>query len=163
METVGHHLQKEALARANATESDQFGRSAYNRYYYATFLRVRQMIMALDSKWSQLPHADYPAVLRGAVKKKLQDGRKKAVRVSDTEVMGACSKAISAASEIASLMEMASATRVVADYNPHIPVNFMPNGRFSLNNINITDAHQWFHKADGWSSVIESAWSQLDE
>jgi hypothetical protein len=121
------------------------------------------MIMALDTKWSQLPHADYPAVLRGAVKKKLQDGRKKAIRVNDAEVVGACAKAISAASEIAKLMETASATRVVADYNPQIPVDFLPNGRFSLNNINITDAHQWFHKADGWSSVVESVWSQLDE
>jgi hypothetical protein len=161
MEVVAHHLQLEAVRRTIQQESDQFGRSSYNRYYYATFLRVRKMMSALDAGWSQLPHASYPATLRGAVKKKLQEGRKKALKVGDHEVVAACAKAISAASEIASLMESASATRVVADYNPQIPVTFLENGRFSLNNINITDAHDWPVKADTWSSIVEKTWVNL--
>jgi hypothetical protein len=161
MEVVAHHLQLEAVRRAVQQEGDQFGRSSYNRYYYATFLRVRTMMSALDAKWSQLPHADYPVTLRGAVKKKLQEGRKKALKVGDHEIVAACARAISAASEIANLMEAASATRVVADYNPQIPITFLGNGRFSLNNINITEAHDWPVRADTWSSVIEKTWVQL--
>ena len=162
MESVAHHLQLEAVRRTKTEECDEFGRSAYNRYYYATFLRVRKMIAALDAAWSQLPHASYPLTLRGAVRKKLQNGRSKAQRVGDHDLAATCARALSAATEIADLMEAASATRVVADYNPQIPVDFT-GGRFSLNNVRITDAHEWPKKADVWSSIIEKTWIQLGE
>jgi hypothetical protein len=163
MEVVAHHLQMEAVRRDGPQECDQFGRSSYNRYYYATFLRVRAMMRKLDEKWSQLPHAAYPETLTGAVKKKLKSGQAKATKVGDHDVAAACSKAIHAAIEIAKLMQTASATRVVADYNPDIPVDFLGNGRFALNNINITDAHEWPLKADTLSNVIEKTWVQLGE
>lgn len=54
MEIVGLHLQREAVKSGKpAEESDLFGRSAYNRYYYASFLCVRRLLIELEFQVGQ--------------------------------------------------------------------------------------------------------------
>lgn len=162
MERVGRHLQVQAIALTDNEERDVFGRSAYNRYYYAAFLRARKMVDTLDSDWARLPHKDYPELLKGKVRKALLKGKLQATKIGDVETINVFSRAMAAAVEIASLMENAARVRVTADYNPHIPIEFLPGGRFSLNNVDITVAHQWIVKTEAWAEAIERAWSQLD-
>jgi len=163
MERVAHHLQLHALGLDSSDDRDVFGRSAYNRYYYAAFLRARTMMTRLNpTQWAELAHATYPALLGGEIRKELKKGKERSRRVGDAQAVSAFSRALTAADGIAALMRDASSVRVVADYNPHIPIEFLPGGRFSLNNVDITTAHQWVTKVDTWATAIEAAWSYID-
>lgn len=162
VEVVAHHLQMIALARRNVAERDSFGRSSYNRYYYAAFLCVRQVLAQLRSEWETLPHATYPEVLTGKVLKVLSDGRKQAQKMQDRDLVSQCSRAIVAARELAHLMRKSSVTRKVADYHPEILVNFAHVDRFTLNSVDITEAHQWPARAKAWAREIENAWRQVN-
>lgn len=161
MEVVAHFLQLQAIDRAVQSEKDQFGRSSYNRYYYATFLHARDLLTRLDQRWSELPHADYPRVLKGEITKQLKIGRKSATKSYDAELIKLCSQAINAAANLASLMLKSSATRVTADYHPEVPVQFLAGAGFSLNSVDIADAHTWPSQAKIYIKVIEAAWRQL--
>lgn len=163
MQQVAHHLQVRAIALHDSVERDLFGRSSYNRYYYATFLCVRAALVQMRSEWGRMAHASLPEVLTAEVCKVLDKGRKKADKVGDMELARQCSRAIKAAKELASLMRESSATRVVADYHPEILVNFVHGERFTLNEVGITDAHQWPEKARAWLGDIQGAWRQLDD
>lgn len=162
LEVVAHHLQMTALGRADATERDLFGRSSYNRYYYATFLCVRDVLARLRPEWGMLPHAAYPELLMGTVLKILSKGREQAQKLQDKELVSQCQRASVAARELASLMRASSTTRKVADYHPEIAVNFVHADRFTLNNVEVTEAHQWPERAKAWAREIEAAWRQVN-
>lgn len=162
MEVVAHYLQTEAVNRVVVAEKDLFGRSSYNRYYYATFLLVRELLRALDPRWGELPHADYPKILTGSIKDTLKKGGVRARKASDWDLSDHCKQAMAAASELAKLMAQGSATRVTADYHPEIPVQFNPGERFTLNSIDITVAHQWPPRARVLTAVIASTWRQIN-
>ena len=163
METVAHHLQKEAInRRLNAEECDLFGRSAYNRYYYATFLKVREMFSQLDASWGALPHKAYPEILRGTIKKTIAGGRSKAIKLGDLKLISLCQQATAAASDLATLMTQGYAVRVIADYHPEIPVAFTDAERFELNSVKISTAHGWPSRAQTLTNTIEAAWKQIN-
>jgi hypothetical protein len=64
-ENVAHHLQQQAInLRANAAQADRFGRSAFNRYYYSTFIRVRKMFLILNPAGNFRIHSQFPEKLR---------------------------------------------------------------------------------------------------
>jgi hypothetical protein len=161
MEHVALHLQKEANKNGDSEAGEEFGRTAYNRYYYATFLIIRKMVSRFDTKWSGIPHADYPVLLRGKIKKAFKEERLRAQRASDAELVQICNQAVSTTEEIAQLMEKGSATRVVADYQPEIAIIFSKSERFSLQGIDITEAHQWPIKARNFSNSLSAAWNQI--
>lgn len=162
METVGHHLQLEAIERPVGPERDLFGRSSYNRYYYATFLCVRDLVTEFDPKWRRLSHSEYPSLLRGRIVAKLRQGGASARRLNDRRLDQLCKKAVHAASELSVLMEKGLATRVIADYHPEIPVDFSGSSRFELNSVDITEAHSWPSKARTFSETIQAAWKQIN-
>jgi hypothetical protein len=162
VQQVARHLQVTAIALHDPVERDLFGRSSYNRYYYATFLRVREVLAQMRSEWGRMAHASLPEVLTAEVCRTLVKGRAKADKMGDMELVRQCSRAIKAAKELSSLMRASSATRVVADYHPEILVSFVHGERFTLNEIGITEAHQWPEKAQAWLGEIQDAWRQLD-
>lgn len=162
MEVVAQHLQQVALARTDPGDRDHFGRSAFNRYYYATFLQVKAGLGSLDSDWSTIAHADIPGVLRGSVQRELKLGRTRAQRTNDAELVRLCSKALSAASDLAILMEKGYATRVAADYHPEILVDFSSQPSFRLNTVPVEDAHGWPYRARVLIGTITSAWKQVN-
>jgi hypothetical protein len=162
VEIVAHHLQIQALSRASLGEKDLFGRSAFNRYYYATFLVVRAALTQIDPTWSRLPHGDYPSVLKGTVKGRIDAGRKQAQRSGDADAITLCQRANAATHELANLMSTAYASRVVADYRPEILIAFGAGGRFQLNAVDVNDAHQWPDRARIWTAEILAAWRQTN-
>ena len=163
MEVVAQHLQHEATIRiSEPSERDLFGRSAFNRYYYATFLITRSMFSNLNVDWTEVPHATYPELLQGKIRKRLVDGRRKANKVGDYELAKACNQAISAVRSLSEIMQLGFATRVTADYNPEIPVIFLKTSGFKLNSVLISDAHQWPSRARVLTATIEDAWIQIN-
>ncbi|MEC5385532.1 hypothetical protein VVD49_07340 [Uliginosibacterium sp. H3] len=163
MEVVAQYLRQEALSRASP-ERDTFGRSAFNRYYYATFLTVKRGISALRPEWAgNIPHADIPNMLRGAIKESLGKGRKRALRAGDFELENLCARAISAAEDLAKVMEQGKATRVAADYHPDILVDFSGEQPFYLNKVSVHVAKDWPFRARAFLDTISQAWMQVDE
>lgn len=120
------------------------------------------MLSGLRAEWGMLPHAAYPELLTGKVLRSLRTGCRQAERVQDKELVRQCTQAIAAAHDLAQLMKASSAIRKVADYNPEILVKFAHTHRFTLNNVEITEAHQWPERGKVWATSIESAWRQLD-
>ncbi|MFZ6861379.1 hypothetical protein ACO0K7_01955 [Undibacterium sp. Ji67W] len=162
LEIVARHLQEQAEARANSSEGDLFGRSAFNRYYYATYLEVRYGLGKLQDEWSgDMPHATIPQVLRGQVVKALKNGYSLANKNNDREAMSLCSDGITAAKNLAELMEKGRGIRVAADYHPEITVDFKSHVDFKLNTVEVSDARSWPARARGFVSAITQAWRQV--
>ena len=68
LRSVAEHLSTHAKVLGSGdAEADAFGRSAFNRHYYATFLTVRELLVAIDIAWAKTPHAEIPASGRPAI------------------------------------------------------------------------------------------------
>jgi len=161
MHEVGHYLQLEAVKKTGI-ERDQFARSAYNRYYYAAFLDVRSMLAQLDPRWGKAPHKSYPELLNGSISRTFKKERRKATKHDDLELLQKLDAGNRATVALASLMALAYATRVVADYEPLEHVDFTSAQRFSLRNVEITEAHDWEDKVRLWTRAIKEAWRQFN-
>lgn len=143
MERVGLDLQKTALRlKRDQRGFDLFGRSAFNRYYYATYLRVRGLILEFNPDWSG-GHASVPDILTGSVTKEIKSFRSKMMKSGDPKSIEVCSKGVSSAAALAELMRRARLVRNSADYHPEEPVVREDGKRFSLANTSVTDAHSW--------------------
>lgn len=161
MHSVAHHLQKVAMG-GEISEPDTFARSAYNRYYYAVFLLVREMLKDLDSNWSKVAHKSYPEILKGQISKSYKSAMKRALKNGDNALVPHLDTASRSALALASLMEKANGVRVVADYEPSELVNFDSSQRFSLKGIEITEAHSWINQVNVWIDDIKRAWVQIN-
>lgn len=165
MLSVAHHLQVEAvkLVIASKTDADLYARSAFNRYYYATFLCVRQTLVNVDKKYeSSLNHKGIPELLRGTIQKRIKAIQRKASKLGDAQLVKDCLQASSQNLTFAEILEKAYAIRVVADYTPETAVDFRSD-RFSLSGVAVTEAHEWLAKANLWSSLLLNVVRQENE
>lgn len=163
MEVVGLHLRTIASTRPHPAERDLFARSAFNRYYYASYLDVKTVLGTMKVEWGGIPHGDVPSVLVGAVKKALLKGRERAQRASDHDTAELCSRAVHAAHELSRMMTKGYATRVAADYNPEIKIDFTDAYDFTLNLVRVKDAADWPSKARIFLRTIFAAWKQVND
>lgn len=163
MRRVADHLKSQALLAANADEFDLFGRSAFNRYYYATFLIVRAGLrrMSLVAKSGEIAHASVPEILSGTVYKRLKKACTDAKRIGDGEAISLFSVGALAARDLASLMNSARASRTTADYHPEMQITKSGKG-FLLITVNVDQAQTWPHKAETLINRIAAAWRQLE-
>lgn len=143
-------------------ERDIFARSAYNRYYYACYLEIRAAFKEMSKDWGRAAHKSFPEILRSSISKNLKSGRKTATRVGDVELKRRLDQAIRACVELATIIERANGARIIADYSPEILVGFNGSARFSLNGVEITEAHQWHGRVRVLTSQILSAWRQVN-
>jgi uncharacterized protein (UPF0332 family) len=157
MERVALELQRTAIKRRDQVDDfDKFGRSAFNRYYYAVFLTVRDLILEFNPRWAG-SHSSVPDMLRGSVRAEIAKFRSAANKRGNSDQSEAANKAIAAIHSLATLMEEANRLRVTADYNPTIKVEDQGGERFALVSTNITDAHQWPAKAKLYVELIQRA------
>ena len=105
MEAVAQHLREQALNRTAQLGRDEFARSSFNRFYYAAFLRVRDGLAKMDSAWDEMAHASMPVLLRGNISVILKKGLSQAKRNDDGDLASDCSFAITAATELADLLD----------------------------------------------------------
>lgn len=165
MQNVAHHLQQEAIRilHAAADEADLYARSAFNRYYYATFLSVRETLSDVEcSAAGQLKHSSIPEFLRGAIHRRISKIQKKAKKLGDTELERACYRARLENRKFAETLEKAYATRVVADYKPDTLVSF-GSMRFALAGVSVNEAHGWDERAKLWSRLVKGVLRQINE
>jgi hypothetical protein len=160
MESVAHFLQTEAHRHApGSRDFDLFGRSSFNRYYYAAYLQVRAILGDLDRTWATLSHASIPELLTGQILSRIKHQSKRAAQIRDGEAVGICNRAASSAHDLADLMKAAYAVRIAADYHPDIAVEPDGEGRFRLYQVNVTAAHEWPARALAHGEKIRRAWN----
>lgn len=162
IESVASHLSAHALSHSSSDERDCFGRFAFNRYYYASFLMVKAELGIMRKEWNELPHASIPELLTGQILTGLKRGLKTAQRSSDVELIAQCSQAIAAAKELADLLNKGKAVRLTADYFPNIPVDFFSAHGFKLNSVTIEEAKTWPFKSKSYIDKIQFAWKQIN-
>ena len=160
MHTVGHHLQIKAMATAGP-DRDAYARSAFNRYYYGAFLTIRSMLREMDSKWSRMPHADYPNILSGRITKELGTALRRARKTGDKTFVRQIEHAKRSTAELKKVISTVGTLRVVADYCPEEAVDFTRSSRFALRSVEVTEAHNWQPNADLLCRVILQAWKQI--
>ena len=164
MESVARFLQIQANSYPpSSRDFDLFGRSSFNRYYYAAYLKVRSTLGNLNKEWASAHHASIPTLLTGQVLMTIKRHRKRAARLDDSDAVQICLSAESSAHELAKLMKEAYAVRVTADYYPDVAVVADDRGRFRLNSVPVTVAHDWPIRASEHGQRIERAWSIADD
>jgi hypothetical protein len=162
LEAVARHLRDRAIALEDASdvEADSFGRSAFNRYYYAAYLAVRHI---LEPVIPDLPtqHGTLPEFLRTTVRKQLGKRRERASKAGDHSAAKATEDARQATLDLAELLVAGYGSRVMADYHPEILVNF-DHQDFKLNEVRCTVAQVWPPKAKHFANIIAAAMRQTD-
>lgn len=154
MESVGRHLKAQAVTITDGVQRDMFGRSAFNRYYYAIYFEVKSILGEINSEWYGSAHGSFPGILRGSLCKKIKGHQAKAQKMSDLELNQQCERALSAARTLANIMEDGYAVRVTADYHSHnIPVEF-DKKTFQLNETSIDDIESWLYRTKGLLTTL---------
>ncbi|POZ50478.1 hypothetical protein [Methylovulum psychrotolerans] len=156
MKVVGEQLEKWAHNQAEPHIKNLFGRSAFNRYYYAAFLITREMLGDFEPKWKYTPHSDIPGLLENALRKPILNRLKHAVRfeiISFTEEQRLRQELQIATSELSSLLKSAYNVRIIADYQPETAMKI--DGKvISLDDCNLNSASSWADRARAHCKII---------
>jgi hypothetical protein len=161
MQRVGAVLAQKAVTAQAPDEADVFGRSAFNRYYYATYLITRAMLRQLDASWSRIPHKDIPPLLNGKVVERVRRvSRKQQQQGLINDAASLCYSVTSAASALADMMTGAHEVRRVADYEPETQI--LRTGKvIKLVDHSIEEAKDWPRRASAHSGTILKTWRRL--
>lgn len=140
---VGTTLSAEAR-KSEGGIADAYGRSAFNRYYYAAYLTVRDLLIKFNPSWD-VSHSDAPnlveSTLPALVRKTARKLQKNNV-LSHADEKRISSGVASAGAAIAEVMRIAYKVRVISDYRPEEQVTF-DKATFHLDAHSEGDARAW--------------------
>jgi hypothetical protein len=162
MQIVGTHLSDHALKIWGTPDDDLFARSAFNRYYYATFLVSRQFLVETLGI-TGLPHKVLPEYLKGnfrkTVQRQIQANFKAGVLTQGERgrMMGTLSHNIVLLEQ---LLVEAYGVRVLADYEPGIPVQ-RKDKTFHLGTSTLPAASKWQSRAQMHCKNLQKLWKDL--
>lgn len=162
MQIVGDRLIQWTGACIEFDDKDKFGRSAFNRYYYAAFLLTREMLGEFDASWQRTAHSEIPNLLNTGVKKKIANSLKNAEKkglISASRKSEMLTQVKRALQELASLLTEAYEVRVVADYEPEEVLEVNGSSIF-LRRYNADTACNWSRRASAYCKTIRRIWSE---
>jgi hypothetical protein len=146
----------ERARKSSADDADAFGRSAFNRYYYACFLSVRDLLAKMDDAWVRQGHSNIPDLLEGKLLNRIRVEAKKQHKVrmlNDRRMNSIIREAGTAAGDIAEVLRLAYQVRVVADYDPGQSV-IINKGTLWLANHSDAQAKGWMTKVEQRKGVL---------
>ena len=159
---VGDKLRDLAIAESDESRIDLFGRSAFNRYYYATYLITRETLGLLRKEWAPTPHKGIPSLLRTTVTRVVTKELNRQEKGGGLHGGSATMRheATQAASDLSNLLEIAYDLRVLADYEPAQRVN-RKGKSLSLGGHSVEEASRWPQRALVNTKIIIRIWKQL--
>lgn len=160
---VGDYLAEAALKQGTNSDSDLFARSAFNRYYYAVYLIVKESISLINPTWSKMNHTDLPEVLTGKVIKTIKADIKRKIKadaIPYNKGENIKQKVIHSANELSNLLDEAYRIRVIADYEPDTKVE-ISRGTFLLDGEKISVAKMWKNTAETHTKSIIKAYKDV--
>lgn len=163
MKLVGEALSKLALEKHPIADRNLYGRSAFNRFYYAAFLITREMLAFLDPKWKSTPHKEIPNRLRDTIRQRLKKSvehfhRQGIITVSEKSRL--INRLNEATEELAEMLERAYDARVIADYKPEKLICIDSNKVISLQAHKLDSARSWPNRASAYCKTIISVWKE---
>lgn len=150
-------LEASKLGSTDPKEGEAYVRSAFNRYYYATYYSVRELLFQLDEKWAKTNHAEIPNLLEEALVKHVDREMNKLVRckaLTPSEQSAKKHLLRAATNQLASLMRESYQVRVAADYKPEIPVAYKVNNIYELQGRTDQAAKNWYQSSVNHKSKI---------
>ncbi len=163
MKIVADKLRDIAAATADPGELDQFGRSAFNRYYYAAFLIVRARLLAMDAGWGKAAHKSLPDILSNRLCRQARQrvaAMKRAGALDDATGAQVLHSIHNSAGSLSQLLTNAYAARTVADYEPEERV-FRDSGTLRLRNFTLKAAESWPSQAERAAAQMFLHWRKL--
>jgi hypothetical protein len=162
MKAVGEHLRVHSVKQTDSNLMDLFGRSAFNRFYYAAFLITRDMLGDLDPKWKKLKHSTLPVILEKSLKPIVLRRVNKNVQ-SGIMSEGEKSKQLRilkvATGELSNLLKEAYALRCIADYQPELRVS-RNRDVLTLEDKKLTTAKTWPDKSSACCKSIRKVFME---
>ncbi len=163
MHMVAEKLVEIAKGESDAEKIDAFGRSAFNRFYYASYLITREMLDILNPAWSRTGHKNIPELLTKRVAKKI---RKELKKQSDHGLIQPSQDSryrdqINASiSELSDLLQTAYRIRVIADYEPGSKIKINRSG-IELGGAKLATAEKWPNRVSKHTKSIMKIWNEL--
>ena len=163
MKTVADKLAELAIGEKNENTADAFGRSAFNRYYYASYLVTRQMLKDLNTSWASTGHSKIPELLENRIIKRIRTeikNQNRAGLIPHNEAERLKYISISAISELTNVLRTAYSARVTADYNPEIRV-VRDGHNMKLRDDTLDSAQKWVKRVSQFTKSLLKVWSHL--
>lgn len=163
MKIVADKLKELALASVTNHEIDQYGRSAFNRYYYAVYLIVRSKLMDINPSWARSPHKNIPDILTKSVCSRARDQAMKLERAGQLTQRKKSDMIQSiriCADELSKILQTAYAARLKADYSPEEKVRRVANN-LELSIYKIESAQAWPERAARNAGQLAAKWREL--
>ncbi|HAS13824.1 MAG TPA: hypothetical protein DCS01_00830 [Idiomarina abyssalis] len=162
MQIVAETLEVLAIKDKDASHSDLFGRSAFNRYYYAPFLITRETISEMKSNWKGTAHAEIPNLLVKGLRKPAAAIRTQ-VKVGlidhgdKSRILGEFN---STGQELAQLLREAYDARIAADYEPELKIHKDGN-IITLKSYSLSSAKNWPRRTRQLCSLLLRGWEDI--
>lgn len=183
---VADHLRDFALGPCSDYEVDMFGRSSFNRYYYACYWEVRVVLsdLYLKSNGSRvklpkgtapagqpkglsnikdIPHIDIPDHLRGPFRRYLNDNAKRLYKrgvLQSVDYRKTVGRAERAVGIVAESLKKGYMLRCIADYSLEIKIAKLDN-RLSLDNTKLTSMQTLYNDVRKEAGVIRQCLKDL--
>ncbi|MBI0360664.1 hypothetical protein [Burkholderia oklahomensis] len=165
MERVANSLAQQAIDAQDKGDANLYGRSAFNRYYYAVYLSVREMLQSGQPEYAGASHSDLPGLLEGAVLKRIKSEVQRQVKLqllTHGEGEGMIHVATDALTSLADILRDGYRMRVIADYKPAV-LAIVENKRVRLEDKNSDAARNWNKRARHAIGSIVSIWRKLGQ
>ena len=163
MRIVADKLKELALASNTDHEIDQYGRSAFNRYYYAVYLVVRRTLMNINPSWARSPHKNIPDILTGSMYTHARNQALKLERagqLSQREKSEVIRSIRICVDELSKVLQTAYEARLMADYSPEETVRRVANN-LELKKYTIASAQGWPDRAERNAGQLAAKWREL--
>ena len=149
-------------AESEVDDVNMFGRSAYNRFYYASYLQVRNTLSELDEKWKKTSHGNIPELLTNKVKSKVKtalDRQLKSGLITKSSHSRMLTDFTASTTGLSSLLAEAYDVRCVADYEPEVSCLKHQSSGLTLNDYKLNTAEKWPDRASGYCKTIRKVWN----
>jgi hypothetical protein len=163
MERVANSLTQQAIDATDEGEANLYGRSAFNRYYYAVYLSVREMLRSGQPEHAGAAHKDLPGLLTDAALKRIKVEVKRQVKLEllpYREGEGMIHAATDALTTLADILQDGYRMRVIADYKPAI-LAIIEHRRVRLDDKNSDTAQNWSKRARHAIGTVVGIWRKL--
>lgn len=163
MKRVADRLSQIAHDASGSDEINVFGRSSYNRYYYAIFLLVRAKLSQKNTDWGRVAHKSVPDILRGPVLTEIRrsaSAQRKSGLLTAGEASQIQDRANYAISDLADLLEEAYQVRCDADYEHDFLVE-KSNGTLVMRGRKLSAAASWPRRVEANLGVVVGIWRDL--
>lgn len=163
MKIVADKLREWAVESSECSVANLFGRSSFNRYYYAAYLNVRDVLLQINTDWAHSSHKNLPEILTKTI---LKNAKKQARRLKDAGQISAREEACLidtlkiCTNELAQLLSAAYTIKCIADYNPEIPIELVSKD-IQLGSCKSSAAKNWPDRAARCAGQLLAKWREL--